>query len=76
MAGIVPIHWRDFEKFLIFVGCSLIRERGDHRIYGRPGLKRPIVIPKDVGIPVFVIRNNLRLLGIPPSDYLDILKGL
>lgn len=76
MAGIVPVHWRNFEKFLTFIGCLLIRERGDHRIYNRQGLKRPIVIPKDTAIPVFIIRNNLRLLSISPVEYLEIIKGL
>jgi len=45
MASLKPIHWKRFEKFLIFIGCGLEREKGDHRIYWRKGLKRPVVIP-------------------------------
>lgn len=74
MARLTPIHWRKFEKFLLFVGCRLEREKGDHRIYWREGLKRPVVIPKDKALPVFVIRNNLRILGISPEEYIEILK--
>ncbi len=74
MARLTPIHWRKFEKFLLFVGCRLEREKGDHRIYWREGLKRPVVIPKDKSLPVFVIRNNLRILGISPEEYIEILK--
>ncbi len=73
MAGITPISWKKFEKVLMFVGCTLERQRGDHRIYGRSDLKRPIVIPKDSGLPVFVIRNSLRLLNLSPDEYLKIL---
>lgn len=73
MAGLVPIDWKRFEKFLTFVGCTLLRERGDHRIWGRLGLRRPVVIPKSSKIPVFVIRNNLRVLGISVPEYLDIM---
>lgn len=74
MARLTPIHWKKFEKFLLFVGCRLEREKGDHRIYWREGLKRPVVIPKDKSLPVFVIRNNLRILGISPEEYIEILK--
>lgn len=73
MSGLTQIDWKRFEKFLIFVGCRLIRERGDHRIWGRTGLRRPVVISRSPNIPIFVIRNNLRVLGISVSEYLEIL---
>jgi predicted RNA binding protein YcfA (HicA-like mRNA interferase family) len=76
MARLVPIHWKKFEKFLLFVGCQFKREKGDHRIYWRDDLKRPVVIPRDKELPVFVIRNNLRILGISPQEYLEILKRI
>ncbi len=71
-----PISWKKFEKFILFVGCRYERKRGDHRIYGRSDLKRPIVFPEDKEIPVFVIRNNLRVLGISNEEYLRILNQL
>lgn len=74
MAHLIPIHWRKFEKFLLFVGCRFEREKGDHRIYWREGLRRPVVIPRDKELPVFIIRNNLRILGINSEEYLEILK--
>ena len=73
MPGLVPTDWKRFEKFLLFVGCSLKREKGDHRIWYRGGLKRPVVISKVSSIPVFVIRNNLRILNVSVSDYLEII---
>ena len=76
MAHLTPIHWKKFEKFLLFVGCHFEREKGDHRIYWREGLKRPVVIPRDEELPVFIIRNNLRILGIEPDEYLEILKRI
>ncbi|HOQ15668.1 MAG TPA: type II toxin-antitoxin system HicA family toxin [Candidatus Paceibacterota bacterium] len=76
MAHLVPIHWKKFEKFLIYIGCHFEREKGDHRIYWREGLKRPVVIPRDTQLPVFVIRNNLRILNISPEEYLEILKRI
>ncbi len=74
MSRLTPIHWKKFEKLLFFIGCRFKREKGDHRIYWRDDLNRPIVIPRDKNIPVFVIRNNLRLLKISHNEYLEILK--
>ncbi|MCX6743553.1 MAG: type II toxin-antitoxin system HicA family toxin [Candidatus Parcubacteria bacterium] len=76
MPRLTPIHWKIFEKFILFVGCSFSREKGDHRVYSRDGLKRPIVIPRSGDLPVFIIRNNLRVLNISPDEYLEILKQL
>ena len=73
MPRITPIHWKKFEAFLFFVGCRLVREKGDHRIYNRPGLARPLIVPRVKSLPVFIIRNNLRVLGISPNEYLEIL---
>lgn len=76
MAGLVPIHWKKFEKFVLFVGCYFEKEKGDRRIYWRENLKRPVVFPRDKQLPVFIIRNNLRVLEISPKQYLEILKEL
>jgi len=76
MSRITPIHWKKFEKFLFLVGCDFKREKGDHRVYWREGLKRPIIIPRDTSIPVFITRNNLRVLNILPSEYNKILKEI
>ena len=74
MPALTPTSWKDFEKFLLFIGCEFKRQSGGHRIYTRAGLKRPIVIPAHRTLPVFVIRNNLRLLGITTQNYFEILK--
>jgi len=60
----------------LFVGCRFEREKGDHRIYWREGLKRPVVIPRIGELPIFIIRNNLRILGVNPEEYLEILKRI
>ena len=76
MAHITPISWKKFEKFILFIGCKFEREKGDHRIYWRSNLKRPVVIPRYKELPVFIIRNNLRILNIEPEEYLEILKNI
>lgn len=76
MGGLTQIHWREFEEFLAATGCVFVREHGDHRIWTRSGLPRPIVVPKRNAIPVFVIKNNLRVLGISTQEYLDKMSAL
>jgi predicted RNA binding protein YcfA (HicA-like mRNA interferase family) len=71
MPRISPIHWKSFERFLLKHGCVFKRENGDHRIYWKEGVKRPIVIPRDPQLPTFIILNNLRILGITREQYLE-----
>jgi predicted RNA binding protein YcfA (HicA-like mRNA interferase family) len=73
MPGIAQISWKEFEKFLKFVGCAFVREKGDHRVWTRKGLRRPIIIPRDMCVPIFIIRNNLRLLDVSVKEYLEIM---
>ena len=76
MARLTPISWKDFEKFILFLGCKFKHQKGSHRVYTRSGLKRPLVVPVYDEIPMFVIRNNLRILGMTTEEYLEILKRL
>lgn len=74
MPRIQAIHWKEFEKFLFTVGCEFKREKGDHRVYWEKGVKRPIVVPRDVALPVFIVLNNLKVLGISREEYLEIVN--
>ena len=76
MARLTPISWKEFEKFLLFLGCKFKHQKASHRVYTRSGLKRPLVVPVYDEIPMFVIRNNLRVLGMTAEEYLEILKQL
>ena len=76
MSHITPISWKRFDKFLRYVGCEFKREKGDHRIYVKDGLIRPLVVPQDSELPIFIIRNNLRILNISPEEYLEILQRI
>ncbi|MGA2911680.1 MAG: type II toxin-antitoxin system HicA family toxin [Candidatus Levyibacteriota bacterium] len=76
MPNLTPLNWKEFEKFLLYVGCEFKRQRGDHKVYWRSGLKRPIILPTYKNLPIFIIRNNLRTLGITVEEYLEILKKI
>ena len=57
-------------------GCRYLRTQGDHLIYHYPGAKRPVVIPKYKEVPVFVIRNNMKVIGLSVETYLSLLEKI
>jgi hypothetical protein len=50
-----------------------VREEGDHMMFTKPGVIRPVVIPKYQSVPVFVIKNNLRTARMSRERYLHLL---
>ncbi|MFQ6049782.1 MAG: type II toxin-antitoxin system HicA family toxin [Candidatus Paceibacterales bacterium] len=76
MTKITPIHYRKLVKAFELEGFKFERAKGDHLIYTKPGISRPVVIPKYKEIPVFVIKNNLRAAGISRERYFELLKKI
>lgn len=76
MPRVTPVPWKKFEKFLLYIGCEYERQEGSHRVYSRPGLPRPIILPTYDELPIFIIKNNLRTLGIDQKQYLEILRKI
>ncbi len=76
MPGLKPIARRTFERFLHTVGCRFERQKGSHRIFSKPGLTRPVVVPARGVIAVSLIASNLRTLGMTPDQYLAILEDM
>ncbi len=66
---------KTFVKFLIYIGCFYKRTKGDHDVYDRSGLKRPIIITNSKDVPELHIRTNLRALGISIEEFLDIIDN-
>ena len=40
------ISWKELVKICEDEGCQFDRQRGDHYIMTKPGISRPVVIPK------------------------------
>jgi predicted RNA binding protein YcfA (HicA-like mRNA interferase family) len=57
-------------------GFTFSRQRGDHLIYTKPGVARPLVIPTYHEVPVFIIKNLLRSLGMSREKFLEALHNL
>jgi len=74
MPKITPIHWRKLAKVFKLDDWILSRTAGDHLIYVKKNFSRPVVIPKDSSVEVFVIINNLRTAQISRERYFSLLK--
>jgi len=74
MPRIIPIHYRKLVKVFKKEGFSVIRQKGDHLVLTKPGISRPIIVPIYDEIPVFIIKNNLRMAGISRERYFQLLK--
>ena len=73
---IKPTHYQVQVKIFEMAGCVFARTKGDHLIYHYPGAIRPVVIPKYKEVPKFIIRNNMRIIGMSREKYLDLLHKL
>ncbi len=74
MAAIRPVHFQVLIRVFEQDGFSFDRQEGDHRIYIKAGLKRPLVIPLYRAVPVFIIKNLLRTSGMSRERYFELLK--
>ncbi len=71
---IKPTHYQVQVKIFEMAGCVYTRTKGDHLIYHYPGAVRPVVIPKYKEVPTFLIKNNMRVIGMSRVEYLQFLE--
>lgn len=74
MPRIVPLPYQRLCRVFELASFQLVRQEGDHRVYTKPGISRPIVIPCYRAVPVFIILNNLRTAGISRNEYFRLLE--
>ncbi len=74
MPAIRPIHYKKFEQLLVTVGCHLVHQEGDHRVWRRGDLLQPVIVRTKKDLPVFEIKSNLRTLQISTAEYIKILE--
>jgi predicted RNA binding protein YcfA (HicA-like mRNA interferase family) len=72
--GIKPTDYQTQVKIFEAAGCAYVRTQGDHLVYHFPGAKRPVVIPMYKEVPVFIIKNNMRVVGLSMEKYLSLQK--
>ena len=73
MPKLSPVSYKKLAKVFEAEGFRYVRTEGDHMVYAKPGVIRPVVIPMYSAIPVFIIKNNLRTAGISRERYFELL---
>ena len=73
MAAIQPVPYQALVRIFENDGFAFARQSGDHLIYTKLGVKRPLVIPAYRSVPVFIIRNLLRTSGMSRERYFELL---
>lgn len=73
MPRITPVGWRTLEKVFLADGFVLEREKGSHRVYSKPSVSRPVVIPKYKELGVDIIKSNMRTAGMSNRRYFNLL---
>ncbi|HEY4681997.1 MAG TPA: type II toxin-antitoxin system HicA family toxin [Candidatus Acidoferrales bacterium] len=74
MPRISPTHYRKLVRVLELEGFALVRQRGDHMVFTKPGISRPVVVPRHDPLPVFIIKNILRTARITRERYFELLE--
>lgn len=73
MPPLRPVSYKILIKVFESEGFVFSRSHGDHLIYAKAGVPRPIVIPAYDEVPVFIIKNLLRVAGISRDRYFELL---
>jgi len=67
--------WK-LRRILEKAGFQCVRTEGDHFVYTKQGISRPVVIPDWKELPVFIIKNNIRTAGISREEYFNLLESV
>ena len=67
----------ELRDVLTRLGLTKVRTKGGHEAWMKPGMKRPVIVQTHVNpVPEFIIKNNLRVIGIRKQDFLAELESL
>jgi predicted RNA binding protein YcfA (HicA-like mRNA interferase family) len=76
MPRLTPQSWKTLEAVFLQDGFTFARQASSHRVYEKPGLLRPVIIPQYEEIDVEIIRGLLRTAGLSRQRYFAILKKI
>jgi predicted RNA binding protein YcfA (HicA-like mRNA interferase family) len=74
MPKLSPVSYRQLVKVFEAEGFVWVRTEGDHMVFTKSGVIRPVVIPKYASVPVFIIKNNMRSAGMSRDRYFELLS--
>jgi predicted RNA binding protein YcfA (HicA-like mRNA interferase family) len=74
MPSIKPINYKRLVRIFEKSGFVCVHEEGDHLIFVKDGIIRPVIIPRYHSVPIFIIKNNLRTGKISRDEYFKLLE--
>lgn len=76
MPRLTPQNYKKLVGVFEKLGFIFDRQEGDHLVYVKSGIRRPIVIPMYKDVPVFIILNNIRSAEITREQFLKLIKSI
>lgn len=77
MRSLSNITLKEFRAILTVLGLHLVRVKGGYEMWVREGMTRPIVIQTHIDpIPEFVVRSNIKSLGVDKREVIEILENM
>lgn len=76
MPRITPTDWQTQVKIFEADGFTLAREKGSHLAFTKPGIIRPVIIPKYSEIGIKIIRGNMRTAGMSRERYFELVTSI
>ncbi len=76
MPQITPTDYQKLIKIFEAGGCQYVRTVDKQVVEHYPGAMRPVVIPKYHNVPVSVIRNNMKVIGMSRETFFKLMETL
>ena len=76
MSRVTPTDWRTLVKVFEAAGFTTDRIAGSHIVMTKPGVARPVVIPRYAEVGRDIILSNMRTAGISRERYFQLLKAV
>ena len=73
---LTPTDWRTLVRIFEADGFTQERTAGSHVVLSKPGVLRPVIVPKYAEVGLDVIRSNMRTAGMSRSRYFSLLEKI
>ena len=75
MPRLTPVSWKTLVRVFEKTGFVVQRTTGDHVVLNKPGVLRPIIIPKYDEVGLDIIKSNMRSAGMSRKEYFRLLDS-
>ena len=77
MRNLSNVSISEFRAIMLLLDLSKVRTKGGHEAWMKAGMTRPAIVQTHVDpVPEYVLRNNLRIIGISREEFLTLLEKL